>query len=67
MASEKGMTRSCYGVQHYSPEEIKQQWREFMRVRLRLTVFSLLETQNLRLMHINLPNNHVNRGAMNLK
>ena len=34
MAAEKGMTRSCYGVQKYSPEEIKEQWREFMRVML---------------------------------
>ena len=32
MAAEKGMTRSCYGVREYSPEEIKEQWREFMRV-----------------------------------
>ncbi|XP_028392601.1 uncharacterized protein C5orf49 homolog [Dendronephthya gigantea] len=39
MAAEKGMNRSCYGVQEYSPEAIKEQWREFMRVLYTFTTY----------------------------
>ena len=29
---DKSLTRSAYGVQKYRPEEIKEQWREYVRV-----------------------------------